>query len=297
MLVSVIITQAQNLANVPNTNFWTATEQLWQAQLAWEQVYAFLAQNDDDYFVTQRYLPGGANAIGNNVSLTGHLTSGSAVVASISSTTNLVAGMVVTDATTASNIPSGTQILSVDSTTQVTLTANAAASATADSLTYVLWTLDSHRSYTYLMTLPTDFYRLRLLQYQSSSGSAAYLPFNKMTLQNYGGTQNTPAYRFEGTNLAVYDPQSYAEYCMWYYPRPVTLTTSSDLSYPNNMIPEAMSYLLAGEIRRKQHQDPALWTSKAGEIMGTMVQQKSRDDASANQPKNIFALDTGLWAF
>jgi len=77
----------------------------------------------------------------------------------------------------------------------------------------------------------------------------------------------------------------------------VTLTTSSDLSYPNNMIPEAMSYLLAGEIRRKQHQDPALWTSKAGEIMGTMVQQKSRDDASATQPKNIFALDSGLWAF
>ncbi len=291
MLVSDVITMAQNLANVPNTSFWTPTEQLQQANLAWKQIYAYLAQNDDDYFCTVAYTPGGS-ATANVLTLTGGVTNTSPTV-TLSSTAGLNNGMTVAD--TSGYIRAGTQILSVNSSTEITLSANATGTNASDSLTFTYFVADANRTYTYVAPLPFDFFRLRLMQYVSSTGTITYLPFYKMTIQNFANTQNSPGYRIVGSNLEVYDPNNYSNYCMWYYPAPEVLTTSSSLTYPSNFLPEAMAYLMAGEIRRKQHSDPSLWAQKAGEIMASMIQQKSRDDATAVAPKNIFDDYYGIW--
>lgn len=68
----------------------------------------------------------------NGYTSTGTTVSGSAVVTSIPSTTGYLAGMVVTG----TGIPTNTTISSVDSSTQVTLSASATASNTVTSLTF-----------------------------------------------------------------------------------------------------------------------------------------------------------------
>jgi hypothetical protein len=220
MLVSTIITNGQLLADIPNTSFFTAPESLFAVQLAWEQMYAFLSANNDDYNVTTKYL---------------------------------------------------------------------------DMATGVSVSTDTNRAYVRLIdtTDTTDFadgfYRLRLIQYQGMGGSNAYYPVSKMTIENFGNTQNTPGYRLVGTDIMVYDPSAYDHYCLWYYPRPVTLATTTDLDYPYNMIPEIMAYQVAAEIRRKQKSDVAPWTSRIQELYASMMMQMSRDDSHGEPIKNQFA--------
>lgn len=222
MLVSTIITNARLLADIPNTSFYTDAEALFATQLAWEQVYAFLASNNDDYFLTQVYL---------------------------------------------------------DMTTSHSVSA------------------DSNRNYVNLIdtTDSTDFadgfFRLRLIQYEGMGGNNSFYPVSKMTIENYGNTQNTPAYRLVGTNIAIYDPAQYQTYCIWYYPKPITLDPAldDDLAYPYNMIPEIMAYQVAAEIRRKQKADVAPWTDRVQELYGSMSIQMSRDDSHGEPIKNAFA--------
>lgn len=66
---------------------------------------------------------------------------------------------------------------------------------------------DGTRQYMNYYPLPSDFYRLRLLQYQNVYGglSAPFRNADKMTGQNYGNTQNVPAYRMIGQNLPSYN--------------------------------------------------------------------------------------------
>ena len=84
--------------------------------------------------VMQKNVPRGLHAFRG----TGTYTSGSAVVTGISDTTGLYAGMYVTDSangptTNGTRVPTGTLIQSVDSSTQITMTANALASGTAQT--------------------------------------------------------------------------------------------------------------------------------------------------------------------
>lgn len=69
---------------------------------------------------------GTATLIGSSVTLSGTISNASAIVTGISSTTNLSTSMLVQGV----NIPANTTIVSVDSGTQVTLSANATASTT-----------------------------------------------------------------------------------------------------------------------------------------------------------------------
>jgi len=162
-------------------------------------------------------------------------------------------------------------------------------------------TYDANRQYTWLLdtTNTTDFpdpssttysafYRLRLIQFQGYGGTIAFYPVQKMTIENFGNTQNGPAYRFEGKYIAVYDPANYQTYCLWYYPRPITLTTSTDIQYPYNSIPEVLAYQLAIEIRRKQKADTIPWEKRKKEIMDSMLLQMSRDDSHGEPIKNQF---------
>jgi hypothetical protein len=220
MLVSTIIANGALLADVPNVSFYTPAESLFAVQLSWEEVYAFLCTNNDDYFLTQYYCT-----------------------------------------------PLTDPAVTVD-----------------PNRTYV-WLLDT----TNTTDFPDYFYRLRLIQYQGYGGTVAYYPVSKMTIENFGNTQNTPAYRFEGKYIAVYDPSSYQSYCIWYYPRPITVNVNTDLVYPYNMIPELMAYQVAIEIRRKQKADIGPWMARKQELMGAMLSQMSRDDSHGEPIKNQFA--------
>ncbi len=219
MLVSTIITNGMALADVPNVSFYTPAEALFAVQLSWEEIYAFLCTNNDDYFVTAYYL---------------------------------------------------------DPTTDVAVT--------FDADRQFVWMLDT----TNIVDFPDYFYRLRMIQYQGYGGTMGYYPVSKMTIENFGNTQNSPAYRFEGKYLSVYDPAGYLKYCLWYYPRPAQVDVTTDLVYPYNMIPELMAYQVAIEIRRKQKADIAPWMARKQEIISSMLSQMSRDDSHGEPIKNQF---------
>jgi hypothetical protein len=226
MLVSTIIANSLLLADVPNVNFYTAAESLFAVQLSWEEVYAFLCSNNDDYFVNSYYC-------------------------------------------TPASDPA----------------------VTFDANREYVWLLDTTNTTDFpdaSNALYSAFYRLRLIQYQGYGGTIAYYPVNKMSIENFGNTQNTPAYRFEGKYIAIYDPAQFTNFCFWYYPRPITLTTTTDLQYPYNMIPEIMAYQAAIEIRRKQKADTAPWEKRKQELLMSMSAQISRDDSHGEPIKNQF---------
>jgi hypothetical protein len=223
MLVSTIISNALSKADVSNQNFYSASDQLFDVQIAWEKIYAFLCENDDDYFCTSLYIPSSS------------------------------------------------------------------------------FTADANRTHMYLYSLPADFFRLRLFSYLGNTGNLFYSPCQKMDTLNFGNTQNAPAYRLMGSNLELYDPYGYTTYNLWYYPSPLSalgiasgqpLLTTTNISTPNNMLPEYMVWEVAADIRRKQNQDPALQQAKADGIMLTMKKQSNRDDFRVQHTKDLF--DDGL---
>lgn len=209
MLVSTIISNGQSLADTPNTNFYTSTDALLSVNTAWKEMYSRLCEYNDDYFVTQLYIP------------------------------------------------------------------------------FASLTADANRQFNYTYALPSDFYRLRLLQYLSDG--PMYFPVAKMTIENFGNLQNGPGYRLIGTNLDIWTQVSYSTWCLWYYPAPLTLTTSTDLAYPTSMLPEILSYQVAIDIRMKQNLDVADKMGRRNELIAALLRQINRDDAKAEQPKNIFA--------
>jgi hypothetical protein len=159
--------------------------------------------------------------------------------------------------------------------------------ATSLYITSSSFTADANRKNVYTYT-PTDFYRLRLLQYQGNGGDQ-YTPAYKMTVENFGNTMNTPGYRVVGQSINIYDPDHWPNWCIWYYPQPVTLTTSTDLIYPLSMIPEIMAYQVAVEIRRKQNIDFKPKQERRDEMWKAMEKQMHRDEAKAENTRNVFA--------
>lgn len=220
MLVSVIIQNGLLLADIQNTSFYTAAEQLFAVQLGWEEVYSFLCTNNDDYFVTPLYFQPSSNA-----------------------------------------------------------------AVTYDANRSFVWTMDT----TNATIFPDHFYRLRLIQYQGQYSQNSYSPASKMTIENFGNTVNTPAYRFAGKYLEVYDPSNYSNWCLWYYPGPATLQLTDDLVYPYNMIPEILAYRVAIEARRKQRAETDSLQERYVSILGSMKDQMSRDDSHGESPKDQFA--------
>jgi hypothetical protein len=211
MLVSDIIINGQNIADVPNVSFYTAAEALTDAQYAWIDLYGVLTENNDDYFATELYIP------------------------------------------------------------------------------FASLTLDTHRTSMYTYPLPDDFYRLRILQYGNTAGVQTFFPCYKMTTEDYGRTQNAPAYKMIGPNIKIYDPVGYPMYYMLYYPAAATLAAGTNLVYPLNMVPQIMSYQIAIEIRRKQKLPVEEYEKRRDELKMTMIKQLPRDDFKTEKPKNEFA--------
>jgi len=90
------------------------------------------------------------------------------------------------------------------------------------------------------------------------------------------------------STIMIYDPSSYVNWCVWYYPSPVVLDVNSDLSYPLSMIPEIMAYQVAVEIRRKQNIDFTSKEERRNELLSTMKKQLIRDEAKSETVKNVF---------
>lgn len=165
------------------------------------------------------------------------------------------------------------------------------------------FTADANRQNTYFYNLPADFYRLLLLQYQGGTGGSQYYPVERMNRNNFGNTQNMPAYRIVGQStvpsnggqLIIYSMVQYTNWAAWYIPAPVALLTTTDLTYPYSMIPEIMSYQLAIEIRRKQNVDFKDKQARRDELIATMKKQMMRDENRAETPKNVFANGFGAY--
>lgn len=149
------------------------------------------------------------------------------------------------------------------------------------------FTPDTNRTFFYNYTLPADFYRLRLVQYQPDG--QLYFPVAKMTLENFGNIQDSPAYRLMGTKLSIYTQVNYTNWCIFYYPVAATLATNTDITYPTSVLTEIMSWQVAVEIRRKQNVDFTDKQARVAELWNTMERQIPRDDAKAEQIKNVFA--------
>lgn len=221
-LVSDVITYGMQLADVPSTSFYSSAEQLASVQLAWKQMYSFLCEQDDDYFLTSTYF------------------------------------------------------------------------------TNASFTADTNRQNVYIYTLPADFYRLRLLQCQGYI-TGVYVPVQKATLENFGITTNAPAYRFYGTSqatgaqLIIYDPTTSPSWNIWYYPAPLTLTTSSQITYPNSQMLEWLAYQVCIDIRKKQMLDATIWEQRKAQIMESIKDQVRRDDYKPEQIKNTFGYSYNPW--
>lgn len=159
--------------------------------------------------------------------------------------------------------------------------------------TFSAFTPDANRQFLYNYPLPADFFHLRLFQYQPNAQT--FVPVSKMTIEDFGNTQDSPAYRLMGSNLSIFTMTPYTNWCVFYYPAPATLTTITDLTYPTTMIPEIMSWQVAVEIRRKQNLDFADKQMRVNELMQTMHDDIPRDDAKAEPIKNVFA--QGFWPY
>jgi hypothetical protein len=210
MLVSDIITNGALKADVSNVAFYTPAEGLIDAQAAWSETYAWLIDNNDDFYATELYI----------------------------ASTSFVA--------------------------------------------------DTNRTNLYTYTLPSDFCRIRILQYGNQNGIQGFWPCSKMTTEDYGRAQNSPAYKIMGANLKIYDPVKYPVYYMLYYPLAATITASTDLVYPNSLVSNILMYQIAIEIRRKQKLDVELWEARRDELRKSMIRQLPRDDFKAEKPKNEF---------
>jgi hypothetical protein len=218
MLVSTIIANALSKADISAQSFYTPNDQIFDAQLAWEEIYTLLAESDDDYFITSLYLVPGTD-----------------------------------------------------------------------------FTTDTNRTSLFIYPLPADFFRLRMLSHQAVSGGH-FVPCTKMNTNNFGYSQQAPAYRLVGNKLELYDPYNFNLYNLWYYPAPAQLVPATDITYPTNIYLEYMVWKMAADIRRKQNQDASIQQLRANEIMQNMKRQINRDNFRVQAPKDIFSQGNDYWS-
>jgi len=138
----------------------------------------------------------------------------------------------------------------------------------------------------YQYTLPTDFYRLRMVKYKR--GGSQFSSVEKLSLENFGNAQNFPGYRIVGANLWIYDPTYPTTYEVWYYPIATTWVISDNITYPGSVAFEILSYQVAIEARRKQGQDVTLLEQRKAEMLQTMLMATDRDQFKPQPIQNVF---------
>lgn len=145
----------------------------------------------------------------------------------------------------------------------------------------------------YQYALPADFYRLRMVKYKR--GNSTYLSVDKLSLEDFGNSQNFPGYRIVGANLWIYDPGYPSEYEVWYYPVATTWISTDNITYPGNVAYEILSYQVAIEARRKQGRDVTLLEQRKAEMLQTMLMATDRDQFKPQPIQNVFGTRGGGW--
>lgn len=116
---------------------------------------------------------------------TGNRTSGSAVISSISSTANLQVGQAISG----TGIPASTFILSVDSSTQITMTNNASSgSATSTTITPIAATSVTINVPTLRLTYKRSPNPVRIVGYRWSTNQQVYYQFTSITSPTVNST-------------------------------------------------------------------------------------------------------------
>lgn len=104
---------------------------------------------------------------------------------------------------------------------------------------------DATRPYTYYYALPTDLFRLRLLQFGGQLVGAGYSPVQKATIENFGNTQQTPCYRMIGQTPGAPQYISTSTYTTGQYVFNLGITYTAAQAVPVSTPPPNATYWTA----------------------------------------------------
>lgn len=277
-LVSTVITNAQSVADVANTNFFTANDALLSAQSCFEEVYALYCRGGDDYFLNSYYFTNGdfIPDPGRQYAYTLALPQDFYRLRMLQFS-GLNAGNMYQPVTKVSTDQFGNSgIIPHYRPIGQTPPGNKWSSTT------------TYATGNYIYYVDTGLTTPRSAIYKAAQASTNQVPANN-------GVVNTTYWTLVASSnngyLTIYDPQGYPNWCMWYYPIQVPLTSSSDLQaiFPNNIVPEIFVYSMACDIRRKQKLDIALYEKRRTELFDALKLQLIRDDHKAEMIKNEFS--------
>lgn len=138
----------------------------------------------------------------------------------------------------------------------------------------------------YTIDLPIDFYRLRVLQYQSGQ---TFRTIFKFAPQEEPQSGVSPSYRLRGEYLKLILPAlgSFTNFRGYYYPVPTVYTLGTeDITFPPQLRPEIIAYQIAIDARRKQQGDYAQLAERRDEIFAGFVEAIGKRDNWQNETVN-----------
>jgi len=146
----------------------------------------------------------------------------------------------------------------------------------------------------FLLTLPVDFYRLRVIQFEHSG---AFTSLKKYSIHEEDRTGKLPSYRFLGTKLKLILPvgSAFTNFRLNYYPAPTVYATGiEDIAIPPQLEPAILAYQIAIDIKRKQQSDYAMLQARRDEMFNRFMGAISkRDDSNYESVNNAYTINNG----
>lgn len=157
-------------------------------------------------------------------------------------------------------------------------------------------TPDPIQARAFTIALPVDFYRLRVLQYQSGQ---TFRTIYKFAPQEEPQSGVSPSYRLRGEYLKLILPAlgSFTNFRGYYYPVPTVYTLGTeDITFPPQLRPEILAYQIAIDARRKQQGDYAQLAERRDEIFAGFVEAiGKRDNWQAETVNNVYNSTDSPW--
>jgi len=162
----------------------------------------------------------------------------------------------------------------------------------------------STSAYEWYFNFPTNFYKLRTVDYLQSG---KWQTMRKFTLRQRNASNSDPSYRMQNKQLWIVGPSagSYlgSDIRINYYPVPYTFTTdditgivvppantatSTEIPYPTALAPEILSYSMAIDYKRKQSIDASGLDARRAELWTRYEQSLLRDDYQYEAWQNVY---------
>lgn len=157
-------------------------------------------------------------------------------------------------------------------------------------------TPDTIQKRSFTIALPVDFYRLRVLQYQSGE---TYRAIAKYAPQEEPVAGVSPTYRIRGTNLNLILPElgSFINFRGLYYPIPTTYTlTTENINFPPQLEPAILAYQIAIDMLRKTKGDYSQLSERRGELWARFVKAiENRDNWYNESVNNVYNTTDTPW--